>query len=177
MHILLYSCIVSSVFWWNYKLSGVSCSPQWRSEMHRGMRPCRPLWYLSFIRVSFAVHTIDKKRYCVKCLWRIKRAAPRGLHPILLYHCCVVLFMPYVPILELFLYCSIVYLYAEFLNINSMDYGTWRFNAAFESCVLKVLLTPCLMVTGGSIQHLQGISNNPYPESNQPNSSYWCLFV
>ena len=30
-------------------------------------------------------------------------------------------------------------------------------------------LTPWLMKPGGSIPHSQGISNNPYPELNQPN--------
>ena len=25
---------------------------------------------------------------------------------------------------------------------------------------------------GGSVPHSQGLSNNPYPDSNQPNSSY-----
>ena len=32
------------------------------------------------------------------------------------------------------------------------------------------------MEPGGSIPHSQGLSNNPYPEPNQPNSSYWHLF-
>ena len=30
-------------------------------------------------------------------------------------------------------------------------------------------LTPWLMEPGGSMPHLQGLSNNPYPEPNQPN--------
>ena len=29
------------------------------------------------------------------------------------------------------------------------------------------------MEPGGSIQHSQGLSSNPYPESNQPNYSYF----
>ena len=32
------------------------------------------------------------------------------------------------------------------------------------------------MEPGGSIPHSQGLSSNPYPEPNQPNSSYWHLF-
>ena len=32
------------------------------------------------------------------------------------------------------------------------------------------------MEPGGSIPHSQGLSNNPYPESNQPNSLYRYLF-
>ena len=29
------------------------------------------------------------------------------------------------------------------------------------------------MEHGSSMPHLQGLSNNPYPESNQPNSPHW----
>ena len=32
------------------------------------------------------------------------------------------------------------------------------------------------MKPGGSMPHSQGISDNPYPDPNQPNSSYWYLF-
>ena len=32
------------------------------------------------------------------------------------------------------------------------------------------------MVPGGSMPHTQVFSNNPNPEPNQPNSSYWYLF-
>ena len=35
-------------------------------------------------------------------------------------------------------------------------------------------LTPRLMEPGGSM-HSQGLSNNPYPEPNQPNSPHWYL--
>ena len=38
-----------------------------------------------------------------------------------------------------------------------------------------LLLTPWLMELGGSMPHSQGLSNNPYPEPNQPNSPYWYL--
>ena len=31
------------------------------------------------------------------------------------------------------------------------------------------------MEPGGSMQHSQGLSNNPYPEPNQPNSPHWYL--
>ena len=34
------------------------------------------------------------------------------------------------------------------------------------------MITPLLMKPGGSVPHLKGLSNNPYPEPNQPNSSY-----
>ena len=33
------------------------------------------------------------------------------------------------------------------------------------------------MEIGGSMPHSQGLSNNPYPEPNQSNSSYWYLFL
>jgi len=33
-------------------------------------------------------------------------------------------------------------------------------------------LTPWLMETGGSMPHLQGLSNNSYPEPNLPNSRH-----
>ena len=33
------------------------------------------------------------------------------------------------------------------------------------------------MQPGGSMPHSQGLYNNPYPEPNQTNSSYWCLFL
>ena len=33
------------------------------------------------------------------------------------------------------------------------------------------------MEPGGSIPHSPGLSNNPYPERNQPKSSYWYLFL
>ena len=29
------------------------------------------------------------------------------------------------------------------------------------------------MEPGGSVPHLQGLSNNSYPEPNQPNSPHW----
>ena len=32
------------------------------------------------------------------------------------------------------------------------------------------------MKTGGSMPHSQGLSNNPYPEPNQPNFSYYNFF-
>ena len=38
--------------------------------------------------------------------------------------------------------------------------------------IIIVIITPWLMEPGGSMQHSQGFSNNPYPESNEPNSSY-----
>ena len=34
-----------------------------------------------------------------------------------------------------------------------------------------------LMEPRGSMPHSQGLSNNPYPEPNQPNSSCWRLFL
>ena len=34
-------------------------------------------------------------------------------------------------------------------------------------------LTPWLMEPGGSMPHSQGLSNNPYPELNQPNYPHW----
>ena len=38
--------------------------------------------------------------------------------------------------------------------------------------VMGILLTPWLMEPGGSMPHSQGLSNNSYPESNQPNSPH-----
>ena len=35
--------------------------------------------------------------------------------------------------------------------------------------------TPWLMKPGGSMSHLKGLSNNSYPEPNQPNSTHWYL--
>ena len=37
-------------------------------------------------------------------------------------------------------------------------------------------LSPWLMEPWGSMPYSQGISNKPYSEHNQPNSSYWFLF-
>ena len=37
---------------------------------------------------------------------------------------------------------------------------------------LIITLTPWLMELEGSMPHSQGLSSNPYPEPNQPNSSY-----
>ena len=36
----------------------------------------------------------------------------------------------------------------------------------------QLLLTPWLMEPGGSMAHSQGLSNNSYPEPNQPNSPH-----
>ena len=36
-------------------------------------------------------------------------------------------------------------------------------------------LTPWLMEPGGSMLHSQGLSDNPYPDSNQPNYPHWYL--
>ena len=33
------------------------------------------------------------------------------------------------------------------------------------------------MEPGGSMLHSQGLSNNPYPEPNQPNSLYWSILI
>ena len=33
------------------------------------------------------------------------------------------------------------------------------------------------MEPGGSMQHSQGVSNNPYPEPNQPNSSSMSILI
>ena len=38
-------------------------------------------------------------------------------------------------------------------------------------------LTPWLMEPGGSMPHSQALTNNRYPEPNQPNSSYLCPFL
>ena len=38
--------------------------------------------------------------------------------------------------------------------------------------IYMYILTPWLMEPGGSVPHSQGLSNNPYPEPNHPNSSY-----
>ena len=38
-------------------------------------------------------------------------------------------------------------------------------------------LTPWLIEPADSILHSQGLSNSPYPKSNQPNYSYWHLFL
>ena len=38
-------------------------------------------------------------------------------------------------------------------------------------------LTPWLMEPGGSMPHSQGLSNNPYPETNQPNPRIDAYFV
>jgi hypothetical protein len=39
--------------------------------------------------------------------------------------------------------------------------------------IIIIIVTPWLMEYVGSIPHSQGLSNNPHPESNQPNSSHW----
>ena len=39
----------------------------------------------------------------------------------------------------------------------------------------KLSLTPWLMELRGSMPHSQGLSNNPYPEPNQPNYPHWYL--
>ena len=44
-----------------------------------------------------------------------------------------------------------------------------------DKVAFKNVLTPWLMQPGGSMQHSQGLSNNPYPEPNQPNSPHWYL--
>ena len=36
-------------------------------------------------------------------------------------------------------------------------------------------LTPWLMEPGGSMPHSQGLSNNSYPEANQPSSPHWYI--
>ena len=46
----------------------------------------------------------------------------------------------------------------------------WLF---FSVTNLLVQLTPWLMEPGGSMPHLKGLSNNPYPEPNQPNYQHW----
>ena len=42
--------------------------------------------------------------------------------------------------------------------------------------IIIIIITPWLMKIGSSLPHSQGLSNNPYPELNQPNSSYRLLF-
>ena len=43
--------------------------------------------------------------------------------------------------------------------------------------IIIIKLTPWLMGPGGSMPHLQGLSNNFYPEPNQPNSPHWYLSI
>ena len=38
-------------------------------------------------------------------------------------------------------------------------------------------LTPWIMEPGESMPYSKGLSNNPYPETNQLNSSYCYLFI
>ena len=38
--------------------------------------------------------------------------------------------------------------------------------------IIVHLLTPWIMEPGGSMRHSQGLSNNSYPEPNQPNSPH-----
>ena len=40
---------------------------------------------------------------------------------------------------------------------------------------IYIYIYPWLMESGGSMPHLQGLSNNPYPEPNQPDSPHWYL--
>ena len=40
-----------------------------------------------------------------------------------------------------------------------------------------IYITPWLIKPGGSMPHSQGPSNNPYPESNQPNSSSRSILI
>ena len=42
----------------------------------------------------------------------------------------------------------------------------------FNILLFSKRLTPWLMEPGGSMQHSQGLSNNSYPEPNQPNSPH-----
>ena len=42
---------------------------------------------------------------------------------------------------------------------------------------LTNITTPRLMEPGGSMSQSQGLSNNPYSEQNQPNSSYCYLIL
>ena len=44
-----------------------------------------------------------------------------------------------------------------------------------EIAIRFYILTPWLMEPGGSMPHSQGLSNNSYPELNQPNSPHWYL--
>ena len=43
--------------------------------------------------------------------------------------------------------------------------------------VILSALSPWHMEPGGQSLHSQGLSRNPYPESNQPYSSHSCLFL
>ena len=46
-----------------------------------------------------------------------------------------------------------------------------------DSVSHSIKLTPLLMEPGDSMPHSQGLVSNPYPESNQPNSSFWYPFL
>ena len=55
-------------------------------------------------------------------------------------------------------------------NLTAHKYT--NFSEQLEDLKLYILLT-----NGGPMPHSQGLSNNPYPRPNQPNSSYWYLFL
>ena len=43
--------------------------------------------------------------------------------------------------------------------------------------ILRTWLSPWLVEPRGSMQYSKGLSNNPHSESNQPNPSYWYIFL
>ena len=51
------------------------------------------------------------------------------------------------------------------------------FSLRISKLKYEIILTSWLMEPRGAIPHLQRLSNNPYREPNQSNSSYWCLFL
>ena len=55
--------------------------------------------------------------------------------------------------------------------------GFWKVfrNTNILATFWHTYLTSWLMKPEGSMPHSQGLSNNPYLEPNQPNSSYWYL--
>ena len=69
-----------------------------------------------------------------------------------------------------------------------VEIWTWKFVYTNEDVIFPTLifllklvdlsyeLTPWHKEPGGSMPHSQGLSNNPYPDSNQPDSSHWQLF-
>ena len=48
-------------------------------------------------------------------------------------------------------------------------------SSGFFSYLLTLTLTPWLMEPVGPMPHSQGLSNNSYPEPNQPNYPHWYL--
>ena len=156
------------------KLPGSGLKPEWTSWL-AGSHPFA-CWMLKSIQLPYSVRHGVTQQECPmeKPIPRIKQM---GKQLIIMFKLAGTL-PEFTPIENLF---TIACTTSRFQEITLKYWTTTVLTTNFVKLLLPqfisnhwfaVSLTPWLMEPAGSMPHSQGLSNNSYPEPNQPNSSH-----